>query len=223
MNENSYSYKAELYRLNCIEISSELINPKYEEYPILFVDNAIKSKNELTEYENYVLGARNGMPSWKDYYAIKNLVETLEEVAGLENDNAKILLKQVKKRFIKNLYSKININKDNISPAIEPYLFPILQKLELFFPEDNSFINLLLKIDYGKLSKTDLINAKKQLKTLFKEDHYFLDNEKIFLTLNLEYFDSQKQTSFNKKLAKLKNTTIKKSLSEVLSKVKVFE
>ncbi len=217
LNDSSLNYKKELYRLNCVEISSEIINPKYEEYPILFVDNIIKG-NEKNEYENYVIGGRNGMPCWKDYYAIKNLVETLLEIDSLENKGAVKLLKQVEKSFIGQLYKKLDMSKDELSPQLKSFLFSVLQKLEFFYPDDVRIIKFLLEIDHGTVSANNINDAQMQYNSIFVDDHFFLKDEKLFIELCLIYFDSAKQKTFQTKLKKLKSIKLKKRVPELLEK-----
>jgi len=210
----------EIFRLNCIEITSESGNPKFEEYPILFVDNALKD-DDFQEYEDYLFYGRNGMPRWKDYYAIKSLAETLEEIDGLENKEAITTLQQVEESFLSTLYSRFKIDRQEISPKLRSVLFAIIQKLELFYPDNDKLLGFLLKVDYGLINKTDLENAQKQFDGIFKDDHYFTVNELLFIKASISYFDPSQQTEYKSYLKKMSSEVIQEELTKVLSQVKL--
>ncbi|MDH4129676.1 MAG: hypothetical protein OEV44_13025 [Spirochaetota bacterium] len=216
----SENYKDELFRINCIEISSEIINPKYEEYPILFVDNALKG-SEKEEYEDYIFYGRNGMPNWKDYYAIKNLVETLKEIDGLENKDAAGLIERVEESFLSALYSRFYLKGNKFVLGIKSLIFPILQKLELFYPESKSILKFILKLNLGEIANNDIAEALNEFRTIFQDDHYFLDDEKLFIELCFNYFNPEKKKLFEEKVEKLKSEKVKIKLPEHLSTVKI--
>ncbi len=220
-NDMSDEYRDEIFRLNCLEISSEQMNPQFDdEYPILLVDNVL-SDDQKDEYEDYISYGRNGMPQWKDYYAVKNLVETLQEVDGLDNNDAVDLLKRVEGAFIANLYLKINVNKDKLSCPIKNTLFGILQKLEFFYPSDHRLVKYLLMIDNRSLMLSALDDAKDQFQKIFQDDHYFLRDEKLLMEVYLNYFSENGKKLALDQIHLFKSEKAKHYLPQFLSEVKV--
>ncbi len=216
---NSHDFRDEIFRINCVEISSELLNPKFEEYPILFVDNALNEEQQ-EEYEDYVQYGRNGMPNWKDYYAIKNLVETLQEIDGLDNKEAINVLKDVEEGFIRTLYTRIHLDIGELRNPMKAILFAVLQKVEFFFPEDDRLLRFLLMVDAGEATKESYEKAKDQYKTIFQDDHYFQSDEKLLVDLILSYFDSDKK-EYHYKIKTLQSDHLKDKLQNFLSQVQM--
>lgn len=216
------SYKAEIYKLNCVEISSEELNPEYSEHPILFVDNVL-GEEERKAYERYVMTGRNGMPNWKDYYEIKNLVETLQEIDGLDNKGAIQFLKEVEKYFIQTLFKKIDLDRKKLTSPLKHDIFSILQKLELFFPEKEGLIQFILMLDAGEMKKNGLSPAEEDYKLLLKEDHFFVGNEKGIIEIALKFFEKNDGKELPKLLKKFSNSKLKKKLSEYLPEVSLIQ
>lgn len=196
--ENS-EFKNELFRINCLEISSEILNQKYEEYPIYFVDDKL-DENERMEYEDYVLFGRNGMPNWKDYFAIKNLVETLSEIDGIENEDASFFLSQIEGSFVQTLFSKISLEQQKLNCPLAD-LFTAMQKLEFFFPEKNDLINFLLQFDSGHAEQDQLSLAHAEFKEIFSDDPYFTKTEKDLIETMLLF--PKDKSKAEKKLNKM--------------------
>ncbi|MDH5680266.1 MAG: hypothetical protein OEZ36_01665 [Spirochaetota bacterium] len=217
----SGDFRDEIFRINCVEISSELINQDYEEYPILLVDNALKDEDREA-YEDYICYGRKGMPSWKDYYAIKNLVETLEEIDGLDNKDASDLLSRVEESFLNTLFSRISVDKEVLDFPLKKVFFHILQKLEFFYPDDDRLIKYLLMIDTTDASKAAFEDALAQYQQIFQDDHYFQSNEKLLVELIMNYFHNDNKKVFNEKLKLMDNDRAQDKLSDYLSKVNVF-
>ena len=184
-----------IFRANCIELSSEVLDSKYEEYPILYVDNLLKGK-EKEEYEKYVIFGRGGLPIWKDYYAIKNLSETLEEIGDLGNPGGFKLLESIRESFLKVLLERLKLVGDGEGVDIQKMLrsldgrdiFLILQKLEYFYSGKKGLLRLLLSIELKRVKKEHLEEAFKEYEEVLMEDSYFLDEESLFLDLVILYF-----------------------------------
>ncbi len=216
---NSNDFRDEIFRINCVEISSELLNPKYEEYPILFVDNALDEKQQ-EEYEDYIQYGRNGMPNWKDYYAIKNLVETLQEIDGLDNKDAINVLKDVEEGFIRTLFARIQLDIGELRNPMKAILFSVLQKAEFFYPEDDRLLQFLLRVDSGETTKKSYEGALDQYKTIFQDDHYFQNDEKLLVDILLGYFNSDKK-AYNHKMKTLQSDRLKDKLQDFLLHVQM--
>ena len=183
-----------IFRANCIELSSEVLDSKYEEHPILYVDNLLKGK-EKEEYEKYVIFGRGGLPIWKDYYAIKNLSETLEEIGDLGNPEGFQLLENIRESFLKVLLERLKVGvgegvdiQKMLRSLDSRNIFLILQKLEYFYPEKKELLRLLLSIELKKVKKEYLEGVFKEYEEVLMEDSYFLDEESLFLDLVILYF-----------------------------------
>lgn len=219
-----YQLREQAFQMEFLELDSEALNPKYEEYPVLYVDNAL-DESEKKEYESYVLYGRDGMPSWKDYYTIKNLIETLSEIDDSDHSSSFELLAKIKKSFLKGLFDRLHIEKETLSFPLKDKLFSILQKLELFYSEYNSILNCIIHLDSQKVPEKELKEALKEKQAIEEKDLYFLEEELFLIQILIDYFLSPEK--YRKNLSKLqtKNMLEKEQTEKItrfLSEVRVY-